>query len=177
MSDIGKVASDKVKGDRSLFERIAMYIPFYRGYRARNLRRDVDREVRMAVSKMIKNTKVELENVHREIVETGDMALARKMERIRNKVDTYNTKVEKAVNGYSGIWASVKKEEQELDAVVEFDAKVLESADDLRKNAEEIRDKVGEDIGKDVTALERKVDSLIEAYEGRELVLKGLVTE
>ena len=170
----GKSVSDKVKGDRSIFERIAMYIPFYRGYRARNLRRDVDREVRLAVSKMIKATKVELENVHREVVETGDMVTARKVERIRNKVDTYNTKVEKAAAGYSGIWASVKKEEQELDAVVEFDAKLLETSDDLRKDAERIRNLVGDDIAVQVKELERKVDALIEVYEGRELVLKGL---
>ena len=170
----GKSVSDKVKGDRSIFERIAMYIPFYRGYRARNLRRDVDREVRLAVSKMIKATKVELENVHREVVETGDMVTARKVERIRNKVDTYNTKIEKAAAGYSGIWASVKKEEQELDAVVEFDAKLLETSDDLRKDAERIRNSVGDDIAVQVKELERKVDALIEVYEGRELVLKGL---
>jgi septation ring formation regulator EzrA len=123
---------------------------------------------------MIKNTKVELENVHREIIETGDITNGRKLERIRNKVDTYNTKVEKAANGYSGIWATVKKEEQELDAVVEFDAKLLDTANDLRKDAENIRNLVGTDINDTIRELERKVDSLIETYEGRELVLKGL---
>jgi uncharacterized coiled-coil DUF342 family protein len=174
MADIGTTVSDKVKKDRSLFERIAMYIPFYRGYRARNLRRDVDREVRGAVSKMIKNTKVELENIYREVVETGDMTMARKVERLKNKVDTYNTKVATAANGYSGIWASVKKEEQELDAVVEFDAKLLDTADTLRKNAEALRNAVGDDISAMVRDLEREVDALIETYEGRELVLKGL---
>ena len=174
MSDIGKTVTDKVKGDRSLFERIAMYIPFYRGYRARNLRRDVDREVRQAVSKMVKAVKTELANINREVVEAGDMASARKVERLRNKVDTYNTKIEHAASGYSGIWASVKKEEQELDAVVEFDAKVLESADDMRKDAEAIRDLMGNDVAKLVLELERKVDLLIETYEQRELVLKGL---
>jgi hypothetical protein len=169
-----KTVADKVKDDRSLFERVTMYIPFYRGYRSRNLRRDVDREVRIAISKIIKATKSELDNVHREIVGTGDMTAARRVERIRNKVDTYNTKVEKAVNGYSGMWASVKKEEQELDAVVEFDAKVLESADGLRKDAESLRRAIGSDINNEVMEMERKVDSMIEAYEGRELVLKGL---
>jgi len=173
--NMGDKVKDKVKGDRSLFERIMMYVPFYRGYRARNLRRDVDREVRVAVSKMIKATKTELENVHRDVmIETGDVTLGRKIERVRNKVDTYNSKVEKAANGYSGIWASVKKEEQELDAVVEFDAKLLESADDLRKDAETLRNSIGGDIANMVQDLERKVDSLIEIYEGRELVLKGL---
>lgn len=171
---IDKTVADKVKGDRSLFERITMYIPFYKGYRARNLRRDVDREVRTVVSKMIKASKTELENVYREVVETGDLTSARKVERVRNKVDTYNTKVEKAVNGYSGIWASVKKEEQELDAVVEFDAKVLESADELRKDSESLRNSVGGDMTEGIRNLEKKVDAMIEAYEGRELVLKGL---
>jgi ribosomal protein L17 len=170
----GKSVTDKVKGDRSILERIALYIPFYRGYRARNLRRDVDREVRTAVSKMIKASKTELENAHREIIETGDMVNGRKVERIRNKVDTYNTRVAHAAGGYSGIWASIKKEEQELDAVIEFDAKLLESADALRKDTENLRNSIGEDVGALIKELERKVDSLIEIYEGRELVLKGL---
>jgi len=169
-----KGVTDKVKGDRSLFERIVSYVPLYKGYRSRNLRRDTDREIRMAVSKSIKMTKVELENVYREIVETGDMATARKIERIRNKVDTYNTKVEKAANGYSGVWASVKKMDDELEAVVAFDAKLLESADGLRKDAEKLRNSVGGDMGNQVQEFERNVDSLIETYEGRELVLKGL---
>jgi len=171
-----KSVSDKVKGDRSIFERIAMYIPFYRGYRARNLRRDVDREVRQAVSKMIKATKTELENIHREILQSGDIALGRKVERVRNKVDTYNTRVAHAANGYSGIWATVKKMEEELDAVVEFDAKVLETADELRKDAEALRNAIGgdADVATMVKDLERKVDAHIESYEGRELVLKGL---
>jgi len=170
-----KTVSDKVKSDRGIFERIAMYIPFYRGYRARNIRRDVDREVRSAVSKMIKATKTELENVHREILESGEIAAGRKVERIRNKVDTYNTKVAHAANGYSGIWATIKKEEQELDAVVAFDAKVLETADELRKDAANLRNAVGaENMNDLIREMERKVDAHIEHYEGRELVLKGL---
>jgi hypothetical protein len=173
-----KSVTDKVAGDRSLFERITMYIPFYRGYRARHLRREVDREIRQAISRMIKDTKVELGYVHREILEAGDMTVGRKVERIRNKVDTYNTKVEKAASGYSPLWAAVKKEEEELDAVVEFDAQILESADDLRKSVTEMRDSLGnEGLGKMVNDLERKVDIQIEAYEQREFVLKGLAKE
>jgi len=170
-----KSGANMVKRNNSFLERISMHIPLYRGYRERNFRRDVDREVRMAVSKLIKTTKVELENVHREVVETGDMVTARKVERIRNKVDTYNTKIEKAANGYSGIWASVKKEEQELEAVIEYDAKLIESADGLRKDAENIRNSIGDDVSKQIQEFERRVDLLIETYEGRELVLKGLM--
>jgi hypothetical protein len=169
-----KTVSDKVKSDRSIFERISMYIPFYRGYRDRNLRRDVDREVRLAVSKMIKATKTELENVHREIMETGDIAAGRKVERIRNKVDTYNTRVATAANGYSGIWATIKKEKEELMAVAEFDAKLLESADVMRKDAEALRNAIGDDTDGMIKEFERKVDVVIEHYEGRQLVLKGL---
>lgn len=176
MATIDKTVSDKAKNDQSIFQRISMYIPFYRGYRARNVRRDVDREVRQVVSKMITATKTELENVHREIMESGDVALGRKVERIRNKVDTYNTKVKHAANGYSGIWATIKKMEQELDDVVAFDAKVLESADGLRKDAEAIRNAIGGEGGLDamIKEYERKVDAHIEAYEQREIVLKGL---
>ena len=45
---------NKVEGqmakNRSLVERIAMYVPFYRGYKQKNLRRDEDRAIRDVVA-------------------------------------------------------------------------------------------------------------------------------
>ena len=176
MSNIGTKVTSKVQGDRSILERIAMYIPFYRGYKAKELRRDTDREVRNAVSKMVKAANVELANVHRDIlVETGDTNLGRKVERIRNKLDTYNTRVSAAVAGYSGLGATVKKLEKEFDAVIEFDADLLDSAADVRNDASVLLKSIGsENMADLVYDFERKVDTLIEVFEGRELVLKGL---
>ena len=55
---------DKGISDRNLFERAAMYIPGYRGYRNKNIRREVDKEVRREVVRSLTGCKNELSNIH-----------------------------------------------------------------------------------------------------------------
>lgn len=167
---------DQVSGSKGLIERAMMYIPFYGGYRKKNTRRDVDREVRNNVVKVLKGVKMDLGNVHRVVVESGDMNLSRDVERLRNKVDTQSSKIEKAVNGYSGVWATIKKKDEELDAIVEWDVKLLENADSLRKMSESMRDAFDNgDISKNtVNKMENEVDDLLELFMQRDVVLKGM---
>lgn len=176
--------ADDIKGQvsssKGLLERASRYIPLYGGYRNRNTQRDVDREVRTSVVRVFKGVKIDLANVHRNVVESGDMNLARDVERLRTKVDTQSTKIEKAVNGYSGIWATIKKKDDELDAVINWDVKLLENGDELRKASEELRG-MSEDSGSDlkgsVRQLEGMVDDLLETFLQRDLVIKGLGEE
>ena len=167
---------DQVSGSKGLIERITLYIPFYSGYRKKNTARDVDREVRYGIIRIMKGVKIDLEAVHREVVLGGDMDLARNVERIRTKTDTHCTRIEKAANGYSGIFATMKVKDEELDAVIEWDAKILEGADDLRKLMENVRNAAedGEDIKKMLRNLENIIDDLMEQYAQRDKVLKGL---
>ena len=166
---------NQVSGSKGLIERITRFIPFYGGYRKRNTARDVDREVRYGVIRVMKGVKTDLSGVHRSVVEV-DLELSRNVERIRTKVDTHCSRIEKAVNGYSGIFATIKKKDGELDEVVEWDAKLLEGADDLRQLSENIRN-TAEDKGEiksDLRKLENLVDDLMEQFNQRDAVLKGL---
>jgi hypothetical protein len=167
---------EQVAGSKGLIERITLHIPFYSGYRKRNTARDVDREVRYGIIRIMKGVKIDLEGIHREVVLAGDMDLARNVERIRTKTDTHCTRIEKAANGYSGIFATMKVKDEELDAVVEWDAKILDGAADLRELSENIRNAAedGEDIKKMLRNLENIIDDLMEQYNERDKVLKGL---
>jgi len=170
---------EQMSGTKGIFERIAGYIPGYRGYRQKNVARDTDREVRTAVVRILKNVKTELGNIHRIVVENGDMSASRDIERLRTKVDTHTSRVEKAVNGYSGIWASVKKTGDELDAVAEWDATLLESADSLKTCAESVRAAAenGENVKAMISQIENDVDDVLEKFTQRDAVLKGFTEE
>ena len=173
----GDDVKKQVSGSKGLLERASTYIPLYGGYRKRNTRRDVDREVRIGVVRIFKGVKMELGGIHRLVVEKGDMALARDVERIRTKADVQSIKIEKAVNGYSGLWATIKKKDEELDMVIEWDVRLLEDGNELRLFAEKIRADIenGEDIKKSVRDIENMFDNLLEEYEQRDMVIKGLV--
>ena len=164
---------DKMKNEMTLTQRVAMYIPGYKGYRERNLRRDEDRAVREELSRCIQGTKADLANIQRGLIGSP---LMMDVERIRTKVDRYDIDVKKAVNGYSAFHASMKVTEADLDRLVHWDAKIMDDIQDMRAAAAELLKSVdmGLDCRAEVRAFERGVDALIEDYNQREAVMKGI---
>lgn len=163
--------------NRGILERISLWIPGYRGYRQRNIRRDVDREVRAQVVRSVDECKTILANIQRGVVENGDIHMAKSVERLRIKTDTYLKNIESAEAGYSGIWEATKTLEDELEAVMEWDAKLLESAADLKKLLNSIMDRVDAgsvDIKADLRGIERSLDDLDAGLGTRMQVIRGL---
>lgn len=165
------------KENRGIFERICMWIPGYRGYKKKNLRRDVDKEVRSQVARTIEDSKGRLANIQRGLVENGDVQTAKTVDRLRTKIDTYQKNIESAEAGYSGIWEATKTLEGELEAVMEWDAKLIESAEDLKKLLDAIQDKVDSgsvDVKADLREIDRYLDSLDSGLGTRMQVIRGL---
>src|SRR5215469_16722377 len=96
---LDRTVEDQMKKNRSLIERIGLYIPIYRGYKDKNLRRDEDRAVRAEVARVLERAKLDLVTIQRATV--NELDLMRDTERIRSKADRYYIDVKKAVNGYS----------------------------------------------------------------------------
>jgi hypothetical protein len=165
------------KDNRGIFERICLWIPGYRGYRQKNIRRDVDKEIRSEVARSIEECKSFLAEIQRGVVENGDIQMAKTVERVRVKTDTYLKNIESAEAGYSGIWEATKTLEDELEAVMEWDAKLLESAYDLKKLLKMTWSKVdggSVDIKSDIREIERFLQDLDEGLGTRMKVLRGL---
>ena len=172
-----ETVKDKMKSDMSLTERIALYIPLYRGYREKNLRREEDRAVRNELSRALQGTKADLASIQRELVSQPDLMMA--VERVRTKVDRYDIDVKKAVNGYSSFHTAVKILEKDLDALVAWDAQLIDDIQELRAETSDLLAAVdyGEEVKKGIRNLERTVDHMMEAYLQREAVMKGFKEE
>ena len=170
---VDETVKSEMKGELSLIERIALYIPGYRGYREKNLRREEDRAVRGELSRAIQGTKQDLATIQRELVSQPDLMLD--LERIRTKVDRYDIGIKKAVNGYSGFHDAVKIMEDDLDALVRWDAKLMDDIRLLREGAADLLDSVdrGMEVKAEIRNLERGVDSMMEDYNQRETIMKG----
>ena len=173
----GDTVTDKGKSDRGLFERAAMYIPGYRGYRNKNIRREVDKEVRREVVRSLTGCKNELSNIQRNILSNGDVPNAKECDRVKIKTDTYLKRIESAEAGYSGLWEAVKTLDEELKAVVEWDARLLEGSAELRELTSKLLEETDggkTDVKADIRKIERLVDELTDGLNERIKVLKGL---
>ena len=170
---LDQTVKGEMKSEMSLTERIAMYIPIYRGYKEKNLRREEDRAVRGELSRAIQGTKQDLATIQRELASQPELMMD--LERIRTKVDKYDISIKKAVNGYSGFHAAVKILEDDLDALVRWDAKLIDDIKLLREGTADLLDSVdrGMDVKAEIRNLERGVDSMMEDYNQREAVMKG----
>ena len=170
---LDQTVKSEMKSEMSLTERVAMYIPIYRGYKEKNLRREEDRAVRGELSRALQGTKAELATIQRELVSQPDLMMD--LERIRTKVDRYDISVKKAVNGYSGFHTAVKILEDDLDALVQWDAKLIEDIRLLREGTADLLDSIdrGMEVKAEIRNLERGVDSMMEDYNQRETIMKG----
>jgi len=165
-----------MRGNTSLVERIGLYIPIYRGYKEKNLRRDEDRAIRQEVARTLEGAKNDMATIQRAAIK--DMDLMRDAERIRTKVDKYHISVQKAVNGYSGWHASVKILEDELDMLVSWDAKLVDGTVLLRKEVADLVAKINSGeyaIKAPLREIEKTVDRMIEDYNQRETVMRGFM--
>lgn len=175
---LDETIGDQMKGNTSLVERIGLYIPIYRGYKEKNLRRDEDRAVRQEVARTLEGAKNDLATVQRATIK--DLELTRDVERIRTKVDKYHISVQKAVNGYSGWHASVKILESELDQLISWDAKLVHGTVLLRQEIADVVKKIDDGeyaIKAPLREIEKTIDRMIEDYNHRETVMKGFVEE
>ena len=174
---LDETVKKEMKSDMSLTERIALYIPFYKGYKEKNLRRDEDRAVRNELSRALQGTKSDLASIQRDLATQPDLMLD--IERIRTKVDRYDIDVKKAVNGYSGFHAAVKILEDDLDALIRWDAKLIDDIQDLREAVSGLRSDIdsGAELKPKIRNLERGIDTMMEDYLQRETVMKGFAKE
>ena len=173
----GDTVTDKGISDRNLFERAAMYIPGYRVYRNKNIRREVDKEVRREVVRSLTGCKNELASIQRNILGNGDVPNAKECDRVKTKTDTYLKRIESAEAGYSGLWEAIKTLDEELKAVVEWDAKLLEGSAELRELTSKLLEETDDgktDVKADIRKIERLVDELTDGLNERIKVLKGL---
>jgi len=160
---------EKVKKEMGLMERILSYIPGYRGYKEKELRRETDRLVRMEVVSRLKRAKFEIRaQLSNPIVisslKSEDMWL---FDQLMSKLDRITQRIERAVAGYAGFFDAVKVREDRLDKVLEHDVMLIEKADTIKEEAIKLRKlKPGSDEWRNamfsLTSMVEEFDTLID---------------
>lgn len=169
---------EKVKHERGLLEKIMSYIPGYRGYKEKELRRESDRLVRMEAVDRLRSVKDMLRRglanpfIAQKL--SGDDAW--RLDTLMSRLDRVTQRIERAVAGYAGMFDAVKVREDKLDEVLEHDLKLVEGSEKIRGEVEKMinMEPGSEDWRKaieDLTAIVGELDSLIDR---RADILRGL---
>jgi len=174
----GKDYLGKVRGERSLLERIMGYIPGYRGYKEKELRRESDRLVRMEVVNRLKTAKTAFRRsfANPSIVQklSGDDSY--RFDALNARLDRVTQRIDRAVAGYAGMFDAIKVKEDKLDSVIQHDLGLIERAESVKADVEKT---VGIDPGTDewrtaMDALISKIEELDRLVDERSTILRGL---
>jgi hypothetical protein len=167
----------KVKGERSLLEKIMGYIPGYRGYKEKELRRESDRLVRMDVVNRLKDAKTVFRRRFADpeaVQKLGDGSY--KFDALTYRLDRVTQRIDRAVAGYAGMFDAIKVKEDKLDSVIQHDLNLIEKAESIKEDIEKVAliDPGTEDWKTGMDAVISKVEDLDKLVDERANLLRGL---
>ncbi len=174
----GKDYLGKVKGERSLLERIMGYIPGYHGYKEKELRRESDRLVRMEAVNRLKSAKSTMRRAFANptMVQKLNGEDAYRYDSLNSRLDRVTQRVDRAVAGYAGMFDAVKVKEDKLDVVLQSDVNMIEKADGIKTDCEKLAKMQpgNDDWSTAMDALLSKVEEYDSLIDSRTEALRGL---
>jgi uncharacterized coiled-coil protein SlyX len=115
-----------VQGQMRLSERIAAFVPGFRGYKEKEIRRESDKLIRNHLTMKLSIAKTSLRELNQKLADRRYMDVLTDMDRLSAKMDRVVEKVNHASYGYSGFFDAVKVREQNLDDMIAFDSKLID---------------------------------------------------
>ncbi|MEM3700322.1 MAG: hypothetical protein QXL57_05595 [Candidatus Bathyarchaeia archaeon] len=174
----GKDYLGKVQKERGLLERIMGYIPGYRGYKEKELRRESDRLVRMEVVNRLKAAKTAFRRkfANPALIQKLSSEDTFRFDTLTARIDRVTQRIDRAVAGYAGMFDAIKVKEDKLDTVLEYDVSLIEKAEAIKADVEKVNEL---EPGKDEwrTAMDElisKVEELDGLVDKRSEILRGL---
>jgi hypothetical protein len=168
----------KVQGERGLLEKIMGYVPGYRGYKEKELRRESDRLVRTDAVNRLKTAKTTFRRRFADPSVVGKLSSdgPAKFDALTYRLDRVTQRIDRAVAGYAGMFDAIKVKENKLDSVIQYDLSLIEKADAIRMDTDKVVaiDAATNEWGTAMDALIAKVDELDRFVDERTNILKGL---
>ena len=175
MDDFKDQILGKVTGDMDVFKKILSKIPGFNGYMERQSRRDSDKLIREAIFDRFRDMEGRVSRLQRDFISQGQIASIDDLEATAIKLRTFADRVRTATRGYSGLFDAVKIGEEELAKLYEYDAAMLDLADEVSQAIDNVEASVGSDgLTAAIRHLESTAIRCIETFDLREQVIMGV---
>src|ERR1044071_1942617 len=112
---------EKVTSQQDPFKKLMSYIPGFGGYVNRQNRRDADKLLRDTVARRFEEQWRRASQIQTDMVSNGQIVFVDDMEKAAIQLRTFIDKITTAPRGYSGLFDAVKINENELQAIYQFD--------------------------------------------------------
>ncbi len=117
----------RVQSQTGLLEKVMLFIPGFRGYKEKEMRRESDRMLRDRLFRSLTQAENAFKDVYRELVEANVSEAIGDADHLVAKLDRISEQINHAEAGYSGFYDAVKVREEDLDRMTAFDASMVDS--------------------------------------------------
>jgi len=123
---------NRIEGGFNKVEGLVKNLPGYKGYKEKEVRREADKLLRVKVARTLEEHRQRLNSILVTLTNTGRLDLLLPLDRALMRLQLLSDRVKTASYGYAGLFDAVKVREAELEALYNFDAALLESADRVK---------------------------------------------
>ncbi len=168
----------QTKGQMRLSERIAAFIPGFRGYKEKEMRRESDRLIRNHLYLKLSNSKNDLKLIFQKLSDRRYFDVLTDMDRLVAKMDRVVEKVNHANYGYTGFFDAVKVKEDALDRMIDFDSKLIDEVTDVGNEIDAFKAELTSGDTKNMkTRIQNvtdKLENLESTFDSRDEVIMGV---
>jgi len=168
----------KVEGETALLEKISLAIPGFRGYKLKEMRREADKLIRDHIYRRLVDAKSSLREIFQRLAINKLMDVLSEMDRLIAKFDRVSELINHAPYGYSGFFGAVKIEEDDLERMIDFDLKLIDSVKEIEAKVKQFKqDIMGgkfESAGVYVSELRASAETLESTFDERKEVIMGV---
>lgn len=166
---------ESAQEQRNWLERLGEYIPGFKGYQDRELRRDVDRMQREHISRELGGLKALVRNRARDYTDAGQIGVLHVFDRLDRKLDGLSQAVRFSDYGVSGLFDVIKIFDEELAKLYEFDLAFLSEISALRSDLEAIPAPGAGDAQRSTAAVRDRLESMASRWAERKIVIGDVV--
>jgi hypothetical protein len=144
----------KVEESLSGLEKFFKKIPGYKGYKEKELRRESDKLLRMQVAAAFDEQRKRLQELQVQLISEAQIEFLDDVERAVMKLQILIDRIRTAAYGYAGLFDAVKVKEKELDALYEFDNKLLDFEEQIAAQVDKVTSAISTKEGVGVAVAE-----------------------
>lgn len=166
MDDLRETVHGAMSGLESLFARL----PGFRGYKDKELRREADKLLRDQLAARFDDQRQRLSELQMQLISRVQIEFLDDIDRAALKLQLLVDRIKTASYGYAGLFDAVKVKEEQLDALYEFDNQMLDLADDVAAQVDQLASAISarEGIAAAIEELIEKADEANVTYGHRE---------
>jgi hypothetical protein len=168
----------ETKSQMRLSERIVAFIPGFRGYKEKEIRRESDRLLRNHLNLKLSKIKSNFKILFQKVTDRRYFDVMTDMDRLTAKLDRVVEKVNHASYGYSGFFDAVKVKEENLDRMIDFDNQLIDGINALAAEMDAFKAELasGEygNLKDRLKTVTEKVEAFEDTFDKREEVILGV---